>query len=226
MTSFDFIFMLTRNDRTVQDASVQARIALEADIRHIGFKDIGLPFDALADLARQIRQGGAMTYLEVVSLDRESEIHSAKAAVDLGIDYLLGGTNAAEVVPLLEGTAIRYYPFPGRITGHPSILKGTQDEIVASAVALAAHEGVAGVDLLAYRMAGDVPALMAAVCKAISKPVIVAGSVVRPEQIETIRRSGAAGITIGTAALDGEFPAERTDLDCQLRTISACMAAG
>ena len=225
MTSFDFIFMLTRNDRTVADAAIHADSALKAGIRHIGFKDIGLPFEALADLTRQIRQGGAMTYLEVVSLDRDSEIRSAKAAVDLGIDYLLGGTNAADVVPLLEGTGIRYYPFPGRIVGHPSILEGTQDEIVASAVALAAHDGVAGVDLLAYRSAGDVPALMAALCKAISKPVIVAGSVDRPEQIETIRQSGAAGFTIGTAALDGKFPANSTDLDCQLRTISACMAA-
>ena len=225
MTSFDFIFMLTRNDRTVADAAIHADSALKAGIRHIGFKDIGLPFEALADLTRQIREGGAMTYLEVVSLDRESEIRSAKAAVDLGIDYLLGGTNAADVVPLLEGTGIRYYPFPGRIVGHPSILEGTQDEIVASAVALAAHDGVAGVDLLAYRSAGDVPALMAALCKAISKPVIVAGSVDRPEQIETIRQSGAAGFTIGTAALDGKFPANSTDLDCQLRTISACMAA-
>ena len=225
MTSFDFIFMLTRNDRTVADAAIHADSALKAGIRHIGFKDIGLPFDALADLTRQIRRGGAMTYLEVVSLDRESEIRSAKAAVDLGIDYLLGGTNAADVVPLLEGTGIRYYPFPGRIVGHPSILEGTQDEIVASAVALAAHDGVAGVDLLAYRSAGDVPALMAAVCKAISKPVIIAGSVDSPEQIETIRQSGAAGFTIGTAALDGQFPANSTDLDCQLRTISACMAA-
>ena len=224
MTSFDFIFMLTRNDRTVADAAAHADTALKAGIRHIGFKDIGLPFEALADLTAQIRQGGAMTYLEVVSLDRESEIRSARAAVDLGIDYLLGGTNAADVVPLLEGTAIRYYPFPGRIVGHPSILEGTQDEIVDSAIALAALDGVAGVDLLAYRSAGDVPALMAAVCRAISKPVIVAGSIDRPEQIETIRKSGAAGFTIGTAALDGQFPAERADLDCQLRAISACMA--
>ncbi len=41
-----------------------------AGIRHIGFKDIGLPpFEALDDLARRIRGGGAATYLEVVSLD-------------------------------------------------------------------------------------------------------------------------------------------------------------
>ena len=126
MTQFDFIFMLTRNDRTVADAAIHAETALRAGIRHIGFKDIGLPFDALAGLARQIREGGASTYLEVVSLDRESEIRSVKAAIDLGVDYLLGGTHAEDVLPLLEGTPIRYYPFPGRIVGHPSILEGSR----------------------------------------------------------------------------------------------------
>ncbi|RWO26039.1 4-hydroxythreonine-4-phosphate dehydrogenase [Mesorhizobium sp.] len=223
MTQFDFIFMLTRNDRTVTDAAVHAETALGAGIRHIGFKDIGLPLDALAALARQIREGGANTYLEVVSLDRDSEIRSVKAAIDLGVDFLLGGTHAEDVLPLLEGTPIRYYPFPGRIVGHPSILEGSQAEIVRSAVALASHPGVAGLDLLAYRSAGNVPSLIDAVCRAVPKPVIVAGSVDRPDQINTIRNSGAAGFTVGTSALDGRFPAEGPALELQLRAISACL---
>ncbi|RWO28611.1 4-hydroxythreonine-4-phosphate dehydrogenase [Mesorhizobium muleiense] len=223
MTQLDFIFMLTRNDRTVTDAAVHAETALGAGIRHIGFKDIGLPLDALAALARQIREGGANTYLEVVSLDRDSEIRSVKAAIDLGVDFLLGGTHAEDVLPLLEGTPIRYYPFPGRIVGHPSILEGSQAEIVKSAVALASHPGVAGLDLLAYRSAGNVPSLIDAVCRAVPKPVIVAGSVDRPDQINTIRNSGAAGFTVGTSALDGRFPAEGPALEFQLRAISACL---
>ena len=209
MTPFDFIFMLTRNDRTVADAAVHAETALRAGIRHIGFKDVGLPFDALAGLARQIREGGASTYLEVVSLDRDSEIRSVKAAIDLGVDYLLGGTHVEDVLPLLEGTPTRYYPFPGRIVGHPSILEGTQAEIVKSAVALASHPGVAGLDLLAYRSGGNVPSLIDAVCRAVPKPVIVAGSVDRPDQIEAIRKSGAAGFTVGTSALEQEQRQDR-----------------
>ncbi len=54
---------------------------------------------------RRIRGGGAATYLEVVSLDRDSEIRSVKAAVELGVDYLLGGTRVDDVLPLLAGTA-------------------------------------------------------------------------------------------------------------------------
>ena len=224
MTSFDFIFMLTRNDRTVADAAIHAETALRVGIRHIGFKDVGLPFDALAGLTRQIQEGGASVYLEVVSLDRYSEIRSVKAAIDLSVDHLLGGTHAEDVLPLLEGTAIGYYPFPGRIVGHPSILEGSQAEVVKSAVSLTSHPGVAGLDLLAYRSAGDAPALMTALCRAVAKPVIVAGSVDRPDQIAAIRQSGAAGFTIGTAALNGRFPAEGPELEFQLRAISACSA--
>lgn len=223
MTNFDFIFMLTRNDRTVADAEVHVETALQAGIRHIGFKDIGLPFDELLDLAQLIRKRGASTYLEVVSLDRESEIRSVKSAVELGVDYLLGGTHVDDVLPLLEGTPIRYYPFPGRIVGHPSVLEGSREEIVASAITLASRQGVSGLDLLAYRSKGDVPALMEAVCRAVSKPVIIAGSVDRPDQIDIIRKCGAAGFTIGTSALDGRFPAESRKLASQLRAISACV---
>ncbi|WP_200957337.1 hypothetical protein [Ensifer sp. Root127] len=76
-----------------------------------------------------------------------------KAAIDLGVDYLLGGTHAEDVLPLLEGTPIRYYSFPGRIVGHPSILEGSQAEIVEIAVTVACNQGVAGLDLHAYRSA-------------------------------------------------------------------------
>ncbi len=221
MIPLDFIFMLTRNDRTVEDAALHAQTAIDCGIRHIGFKDVGLPFDALAGLARKIRTAGATTYLEVVSLDRESEIRSVKSAIELGVDYLLGGVHAADVLPLLEGTSIRYYPFPGRIVGHPSILDGSEAEIVDSAIALTRHSGVAGLDLLAYRSRCDVPRLIEAVCSAVSKPVIVAGSIDSSEQIEVVRKAGAAGFTVGTAALDGRFPAQGRGVEEQLRAIAA-----
>ena len=57
---------------------------------------------------------------------------------------------------MLSGTGIRYCPFPGRIVGHPSLLRGSIEEITQSAVELAAMDGVGGLDLLAYRYDGDV----------------------------------------------------------------------
>jgi hypothetical protein len=172
-----FIFMLTRNDRTVEDALRQLHTALSLGVRHIGFKDIGLPLDQLKALNQAIKAGGATSYLEVVSLDRESEIVSAKAAAEIGVDVLLGGTRVDDVLPIVAGTEIQYFPFAGRITGHPSMLEGSIEEIVESAKDLTAREGVHGLDLLAYRSKEDVPSLIKAVCAAVSKPVYVAGSI-------------------------------------------------
>lgn len=214
-----FIFMLTRNDKTVPEAAEHLRTALVEGVRHIGFKDVGLPVDDLRSLARAIRDGGATSYLEVVSLDEASELASARAAVEIGVDVLLGGTHVDVVLEVLKGTGIRYFPFVGRISGHPSVLEGSIEDIADSARALAAREGVDGLDLLAYRSAEDVPDLMRAVCAAAGKPVITAGSIDTPRRIAATRASGAFGFTIGTAALDGQYPAPSRDLAHQLGAI-------
>ncbi len=214
-----FIFMLTRNDQTVEDAELHLKTALAAGVHHIGFKDVGLPFDALKKLNTAIKAGGATSYLEVVSLDRESEIASARAAIDIGVDILLGGTHVDDVVPLLSGTDIQYYPFPGEIVEHPSVLAGSIEEIVSSAKLLASKDGVDGLDLLAYRSIQNVPKLMAAVCAATDIPVIMAGSIDTSKHIFDVKKAGAAGFTIGTAALDGNYPAISNDLCDQLAAI-------
>lgn len=215
-----FIFMLTRNDRTVADAAEHLQTALSLGVRHVGFKDVGLPVEDLKALNAAIRAKGATSYLEVVSLDRDSEMASARAAVEIGVDILLGGTRVDDVLPILEGTGIQYFPFPGRIVGHPSVLEGSMEEIAASAQNLAARGGVHGLDLLAYRSPiGDIPALIRAVCEAAGKPVIVAGSIAGRDRIEAVHEAGASGFTIGTAAVDGEYSDKVTGLEAQLSAI-------
>lgn len=226
----DFIFMLTRHDRTIADALEQLPAVLAAGVRHIGFKDIGLPWPDLRRLADAIHAGGAQSYLEVVSQDEASELASARAALALGVGVLMGGTRPEAVLPLLRGSPLRYYPFAGAVVGHPSVLQGTVQDIVASARRIAALDGVHGLDLLAYRFAGDageVPALIAAVCAAVDKPVVVAGSIDRAERIAAVAAGGAAGFTVGTAALDGAFAAGAPGLEGlqgQLRAIQALRA--
>ena len=219
--AFDFIFMLTSNDRTVSDARARLAEVLDGGARHIGFKDVGLPTSELKALADEIRSAGGRSYLEVVSLDAESERASARAAVGLDVDCLLGGTRADEVVPIVRQHPVRYLPFCGRITGYPSVLEGTIQEISESARRLTDLEGVHGLDLLAYRFSGDVPALMRAVCQATDKPVVMAGSIDREERVIAAAEAGASGFTVGTAALSGEFPAEGEGLAAQVRSILA-----
>ncbi len=204
----DFIFMLTHSDRTVEDAEQRLDEVLAAGIGHIGFKDVGLPLTALRGLSEAIRAAGAKVYLEVVSLDAASEAASARAAVELEIDVLMGGARPGVVVPIIAGTGVRYYPFPGTIVGHPSVLCGTIDSIADDARALTRREGVHGLDLLAYRFDGDAPALIRRVCEAAGgKPVVVAGSLDSAERIDAVLAAGAAAFTIGTAIFEDAFPA-------------------
>jgi 4-hydroxythreonine-4-phosphate dehydrogenase len=216
----DFIFMLTHNDRTIANALYRLDDVIATGVGHIGFKDIGLSFAALRELANAIRASGARVYLEVVSLDEASEAASARTAVSLNVDCLLGGTRPHVVLPIIRGTPIRYYPFAGTIVGHPSQLVGDPSQIVASAQLIADLDGVDGLDLLAYRAVGDASALIAQVCGAVApKPVIVAGSIDRAERIGAVVQGRAAAFTVGTAALDGAFPGLSDNLTDQIRYI-------
>lgn len=213
----EFIFMLTRNDQTVPDARSVYDQVRDSDLRLIGFKDIGLPPAELRALAAAMRADGREVFLEVVSERAEDELRSVTAALDIGVDWLLGGTHPDEALAILDqvgppGTPgrPRYCPFPGRIVGHPSVLTGTLEEITESARALTARPGVHGLDLLAYRWDGDVPALTRSVVEASAGPVIAAGSVDSAQRIGDLAAAGAWAFTIGGAIFENRLPVEHT----------------
>jgi 4-hydroxythreonine-4-phosphate dehydrogenase len=211
----EFIFMLTRDDKTLTDArDVYASIA-GTGVRHVGCKDIGLPREELQALMSDIKGNGHTTHLEVVSESEEATLASARAAAEIGPDYLIGGTLIEPVQEILEGTGIRFFPYVGRIVGHPCLLRGSIDEIADDA-RRAEQLGVDGINLLAYRYDGDVDALVEAVVDATSLPVIAAGSVDSQARIQALDERGVWAFTIGTAALDGVLVPGRP-LEDQLR---------
>jgi len=215
----EFIFMLTRNDATVEDAiDVYAQVR-DLGLAYVGFKDVGLPFNRLRALAEAIHGGGQRVMLEVVSECREDELRSAQAALDLGVDYLMGGTHADEVTRLIAGSSIRYFPFPGTVVGHPSLLRGTIQEIASSARRLGAADGVHGLDLLAYRYDGNVEALVAAVVEAAGVPVIAAGSISTAVQIRRLAELRVWGFTVGTAIFERQFAPGDPSLRAQVRAV-------
>jgi CheY-like chemotaxis protein len=203
----EFIFMLTHHDSTVPNALEVYETLRDSGLRHVGFKDVGLPVRSLAELARRMREDGRTTYLEVVSTAAEDELRSIRAARDIGVNVVMGGTQADKAVPLLAGSGIRYYPFPGHVVGHPSVLLGTTAEIIASAADLMARDGVDGLDLLAYRHSGDVDAIIRGVVEVSTGPVVVAGSIDSAEQIRAVTVLGAWAFTIGGAVFEGGLPA-------------------
>jgi hypothetical protein len=207
--------MLTRDDKTLTDArDVYASIA-GTGVRHVGCKDVGLPREELQALMSDIKGNGHTTHLEVVSESEEATLASARAAAEIGPDYLIGGTLIEPVQEILEGTGIRFFPYVGRIVGHPCLLRGAIDEIADDA-RRAEQLGVDGINLLAYRYDGDVDALVEAVVDATSLPVIAAGSVDSQARIQALDERGVWAFTIGTAALDGVLVPGRP-LEDQLR---------
>jgi hypothetical protein len=203
----EFIFMLTHNDVTVYDAAGVLAELQDSGLRYVGFKDVGPPPAVLERVAAAAHDAGMEVMLEVVSTDLEDELRSLRAAAEIGVDWVLGGTHAGEGAAILAGTGIRYCPFPGTVEGHPSVLKDEIDSIAAHAEWLTEIDGVDGVDLLAYRHESVDPiALTRAVVEAAGGPVIAAGSIATLAQIADLEAAGAWGFTIGGAIFEGRLP--------------------
>jgi hypothetical protein len=200
----EFILMLTYNDTTVKDALKIFRECKETPVTHWGFKDVGLPPEEMKALVREMRDAGKTTYLEVVSLSEVEGLRGAKIAVEAGFDILMGTVLFDSILDYLKDKPIKYYPFPGHIYGHPSIMDGTIEAVVAHA-RLLESKGVPGMDLLSYRYVGDARLLLAEVVKATNVPIVSAGSIDSYRRMAEVWQTGAWGFTIGSALFDKKF---------------------
>ena len=200
----EFILMLTYNDTTVKEALDIFRECKDAPVGHWGFKDVGLSPDEMKTVVREMKASGKTTYLEVVSLSEEEGLRGARIAIEAGFDVLMGTTFFDSILEFLKGKPIKYYPFPGHIYSHPSILDGTIEEIVAHARYLEG-KGVQGMDLLSYRYVGNAPQLLREVVKATTVPIVSAGSIESYKRLAEVWQSGAWGFTIGSALFDKKF---------------------
>ncbi len=200
----ELIIMLTHHDQTVPDALEIFDQLKDAPVRHWGFKDVGLPPAEMGRIVAAMKAAGKTTYLEVVSLSEAEGLRGAQLAVELGFDVLMGTVFFPSIAAFLKDKPIRYYPFPGHVHSHPSILDGTIDEIVADARRLEAL-GAHGLDLLTYRYTGDAVRLLREVVAAIKIPLVSAGSITSFERIADVQGAGAWGFTIGSAFFERGF---------------------
>ena len=220
----DFIFMLTRQDQTIEDCLETIESIAGLGLSHIGFKDVGVDRATLHELHRRIKATGATSYMEVVSTTPEACLASAHCAVEIGVDRLLGGTEVEATLALLAGTGIGYLPFAGRPEGHPTALGGSPQDVAADCTRYAAL-GCTGVDLLAYRATEADPLdLVRAARAALEGTLVVAGSVDSPARIRALAEAGADAFTIGTAALEGSFSPRKGMVASQLKDIVAACA--
>lgn len=223
----DFIFMLTRQDQTVEDARQVLEMTLKTGVRRIGFKDVGATREELKELTSVIREAGATSYIEVVSTTSDTIRQSLETAREIEVDYVLGGRDLRLAREILDDGLSRYFPFPGTPRGHPTTLGGSADDIARDCVAFA-EAGCPGVDLLAYRAveADPLELVRAARDSLGQRELIVAGSVDSRERIHALAEAGADAFTIGSAIFDGSFSPTKGSFLSQIDDIlEACANA-
>lgn len=201
----ELIVMLTHNDRTVEDAIEVFEGAKDAPAKYWGFKEVGLPIPDMKLLVQKMKDAGKKTFLEVVDYTEEGCLAGAQIGVDCGFDVLMGTLYFDSVRDLLKENGVEYLPFVGKLSGRPSVLDGTIEEIIGEAQGLVKEKGIKGFDLLGYRYVGDAVKLNSEFVKSLDVPVCLAGSVQSYQRLDEVKATGAWAFTIGGAFFENKF---------------------
>lgn len=206
----ELIVMLTWHDYTVENAAQVFEQCKDSAAHYWGFKEHPLPHEQMRQLYKRMHDCGKTTLMEVVAYTEHEGLEAAQLAAECQCDIVMGTKYSDTIRDYCHSHGLRYMPFVGTVTGRPSVLQGTIDDIVAEARALV-DKGVDGIDLLAYRYTGDVVALMQAVTAAVTVPVVMAGSIDSRERLDQVSQSGAWAFTIGSAFFEHRFGQEFAD---------------
>lgn len=200
----ELIVMLTHNDRTVENAYEIFDACKETKAKFWGFKEDPLPLDEMKRLYAYMKECGKTTFLEVVAYTEQECLAGARMALECNVDVLMGTMFFDSINELCQKHGIKYLPFVGTITGRPSVLEGTLDEMVDEANR-ALEAGVHGFDLLGYRYTGDAPALNKAFVASVDAPVCLAGSVNSFQRLDEVKDANPWAFTIGGAFFEHKF---------------------
>ena len=204
----EFIFMLTHHDVTIPNALEVFEEIKDTGLKFVGCKDIGLPIEKLQELFREMKNADMTTFIEVVSNDEEKHFMGVEKAIRVGAHYLIGGMprfTRKTLEYLKEKKAnLKFFPYVGKVIGHPCVLEGSVDEIVNNGVEFG-KMGIHGINLLLYRYTGNVNLLLDRVIDTLKIPLIVAGSIDDFEKIGQMKRKNVWAFTIGGAILEKKF---------------------
>lgn len=201
------IVMLTRNDRTVEDAYSVFQQCRESKVEYWGLKEKPLPLQQMKSLYAYMKDCGKKTVLEVVAYTEKECMQGAETAAEFGCDILMGTVFSDPVNELCKSCGIRYMPFVGEVSQRPTVLRGSLESMVAEAQDYLA-KGVYGIDLLGYRYTGNAKELMEGFVSRVSAPVCVAGSINSYSRLDEIKRISPAAFTIGSAFFENRFGAD------------------
>ncbi|MEA4853154.1 MAG: hypothetical protein VB082_02625 [Christensenella sp.] len=201
----ELIVMLTHHDKTVENAIEVFEGAKDAPAKYWGFKEVGLPIPDMKILVKKMKDAGKKTCLEIVDYTEEGCLAGAKIGVECGFDIVMGTLYFDSVRDLLIENNVEYMPFVGKLSGRPSVLDGTIEEIIAEAQYLVKEKGIKGFDLLGYRYVGDAVKLNNEFVKNAGVPVCLAGSVQSYQRLDEVKATGAWAFTIGGAFFENKF---------------------
>lgn len=200
----ELIVMLTKDDRTVQEAYELFWEHRACKAKYFGIKEQGLSIDRMRALFDAIRLQGKIGVLEVVAYTEEACLEGAHLAAECGCAILMGTLFYESVNDYCRKHGVRYMPFVGDVSGRPSLLCGSVEQIAAEA-RKCVGKGAYGVDLLGYRYDGNTAALVKAVTKSMDAPVCLAGSINSYERLDEVVRLSPAFFTVGGAFFDHVF---------------------
>lgn len=174
---------------------------------------------AMQALFAQMKACGKKTALEVVAYTEAEGLRGARMAADCGCDLLMGTLYSDAILAFCQDHGLRYLPFVGGVTGRPSVLEGTPEQMIRQAQECL-HKGVFGFDLLGYRYTGDKTDLIRRFVAAVDAPVCVAGSVDSFRRLDEIKAIAPWAFTIGSAFFEQKFGA---DFAGQIQTVCRYM---
>ena len=213
----ELIVMLTHNDLTVHNAYDIFDQCRNSRAKFWGFKEEPLPLEQMKKLFRYMKSCGKTTFLEVVAYSEKECMDGAKKAVECNCDFLLGTTFSDSINEFCRLNHIKYMPFVGIITGRPSVLEGTVEDMIQETETYIA-KGVYGIDLLGYRYTGDATRLNREFVANVNAPVCIAGSVNSYERLTELKSIAPWAFTIGGAFFENQFDGtfqEQIDKVCE-----------
>ena len=218
----DFIFMLTRHDRTVADCLDVAAQIRPLGLRHVGFKDVGVEIAVLHALSRALKEQGATVYMEVVSTSDAACLalgaQRGRARGRLPARRHRGRGNAGDprrhrdrLFPVPRPPARPPDPARRRRRGGGRGLPPVPRRRLRRGrpARLPRHRG-APVELVRGARAGLGDGRL-----------IVAGSIDGRARLAEIAAAGADAFTVGSAVFDGSWAPHAGTLEAQLRAVLA-----
>ena len=198
------IVMLTFNDKTVANASEIFEQCKNSRAEYWGFKEAPLPLEEMKALYGRMKALGKKTVLEVVAYTEHECMAGAKMAAQCGCDILMGTVFSDSVNDFCKAHGLKYMPFVGQITGRPSVLEGSVEDMIREA-RVYLEKGACGIDLLGYRYTGDAAKLIQTFVASIQCSVCIAGSINSYERLDEVKNTAPWAFTIGSAFFENRF---------------------